>query len=111
MQLDRADETDTAHPVLHVESLGNTCSPPLPGGARTSPGIVGIFHKNLAQGAFEQTTKSQANHVLGVAPHTCTHPSSIDLAQRAVKQNTPAKIHSFCIDPAQRFTMFGTKGH
>ena len=39
----QTDATDFAHPVLHVESLRNTCSPPLPGGARTSPGIVGIF--------------------------------------------------------------------
>ena len=34
-----------AHPVPHVGNFRKTCSPPYPGGARTSPGIVGIFQQ------------------------------------------------------------------
>ena len=43
-----------AHPVLHVGNFRKTCSPPHPGGARTSPGIVGIF-KKLTKRSYPHT--------------------------------------------------------
>ena len=60
----RANVIWVAQPVLHTEPLRKTCSPPHPGGARTSPGIVGIFEKQDRPLVELQHTslKHQATH-------------------------------------------------
>ena len=56
-------------------------------GAHVPPqGLWGFLIRTWHKGPLSKHDKSQANHVLGVVSHTCTHSSSSNLAQRAVQQ-------------------------